>query len=68
MIIREQISYVAQLRRKPTTKNGKKPYWVVEDLVDEKTWNVEAEQACGWERRARGIAVEVNSSVKGSWR
>ena len=31
-------------------------------------WNVESEQACGWERGARGIVVEVNSSVIGSWR
>ena len=31
-------------------------------------WNVESEQACGWEHRARGIVVEVNSSVIGSWR
>ena len=30
-------------------------------------WNVESEQACGWERGAHGIAVEVNSSVKESW-
>ena len=44
MIIREQLSYAAQLRRKPVPKNSKKPYWVVEDLVTEKTWNVEMEQ------------------------
>ena len=31
-------------------------------------WNVESEQACGRERGARGLVVEVNSSVIGSWR